>query len=132
MWAKRLISGLFAVLLAGSVQAQSPFSAAVTVNGGIVTWYDIDQRARMLEVIGQASDSEKAAREAGFNETVFSAVVRAAGHPARPEGYQPLDGFWRNRGYERISGLTTGFSWKDIGEAGETEKLMEYWHKMLI
>ena len=77
-------------------------------------------------------EREKAAREADFNETVFSAVVRAAGHPARPEGYQPLDGFWRNRGYERISGLTTGFSWKDIGEAGETEKLMEYWHKMLI
>lgn len=77
-------------------------------------------------------ERERAAREAGFNETVFSAVVRPAGHPARPEGYQPLDGFWRNRGYERISGLTTGFSWKDIGEAGETEKLMEYWHKMLI
>jgi peptidyl-prolyl cis-trans isomerase SurA len=79
MWARRLISGLFAVLLAGAVQAQSPFSAAVIVNGGIVTWYDIDQRARMLEVIGQAADAEKAAREALIDERLYAFAARQLG-----------------------------------------------------
>ena len=77
-------------------------------------------------------EREQAARQAGFGETVFSAVVRPQHHPARPKGYQPLDNFWRNRGYERIEGMTTQFAWKDIGSAQETEKPMEYWHKYLI
>lgn len=77
-------------------------------------------------------EREKAARDAGFAETVFSAVMRPASHPARPDSYRPLDRFWQNRGYRRLEGVTTTFSWKDIGEAGETAKPMEYWHKTLM
>lgn len=76
-------------------------------------------------------EREKAAREAGFSRCVFSAVVRPADHPARPVGYAPLDAFWTKRGYARIEGLTTGFSWRDVGEAHETAKPMEFWQRTL-
>lgn len=76
-------------------------------------------------------EREKAAREAGFLRCVFSAVIRPADHPARPAGYVPLDAFWTRRGYARIDGLTTGFSWRDVGEAHETVKPMEFWQKTL-
>lgn len=74
---------------------------------------------------------EGAARRQGFTKCLFSAVVRPANHPLRPAGYVPLDGFWRNRGYERLDGLSTAYGWKDIGETAETEKPMEYWVKAL-
>lgn len=76
-------------------------------------------------------ERERAAREAGFAKCVFSAVIRPADHPLRPEGYTPLDCFWTNRGYERIAGLVTNFSWRDIGDDAETDKAMEYWIKAL-
>lgn len=76
-------------------------------------------------------EREKAARGAGFGACVFSAVVRPADHPLRPPGYQPLDGFWTRRGYARLEGVSTGFSWRDLGEAEETVKPMEYWMKRL-
>lgn len=76
-------------------------------------------------------EREKAARDAGFSRCVFSAVIRPADHPSRPAGYVPLDGFWSRRGYARIDGLTTGFSWRDIGEAQESIKPMEFWQKQL-
>lgn len=76
-------------------------------------------------------EREKAAREAGFSRCVFCAVVRPADHPARPADYAPLDAFWTKRGYSRIEGLSTGFSWRDVGEAHETVKPMEFWQKAL-
>ena len=76
-------------------------------------------------------ERERAAREAGFAKCVFSAVIRPADHPMRPESYTPLDRFWANRGYERITGLVTSFSWRDIGDDVETDKPMEYWMKAL-
>lgn len=76
-------------------------------------------------------EREKAAREAGFPRCIFCAVVRPSGHPSRPAGYRPLDGFWSRRGYARIDGLATGFSWRDIGETEETVKPMEFWQKAL-
>ena len=76
-------------------------------------------------------ERERAAREAGFAQCVFSAVVRPTDHPARPADYRPLDGFWSRRGYSRIEGLSTGFSWRDVGEAGETVKPMAFWSKRL-
>ncbi|MCO5157444.1 MAG: GNAT family N-acetyltransferase [Aquamicrobium sp.] len=76
-------------------------------------------------------EREQAAREAGFSRCVFSSVVRPADHPARPAGYAPLDAFWTRRGYARIEGLATGFSWRDVGEAHETVKPMEFWQRTL-
>lgn len=74
---------------------------------------------------------EAEARRQRFSKCLFSAVIRPDKHPARPAGYQPLDAFWRKRGYARLEGLKTRFAWKDIGQADETEKPMEYWAKTL-
>jgi len=76
-------------------------------------------------------EREKAAQAAGFSRCVFCAVVRPADHPARPADYTPLDAFWAKRDYARIEGLVTGFSWRDVGEAEETVKPMEFWEKRL-
>lgn len=76
-------------------------------------------------------EREKAAREGGFTACVFSAVTRPGDHPSRPAGYRPLDRFWQRRGYRRIEGLASSFSWKDLGQEGETAKPMEFWRKDL-
>ena len=70
---------------------------------------------------------EAAGRRLGFAWTAFCAVVRPDDHPLRPAAYRPLDGFWRKRGYRPIDGLTTTFPWRDLGEAGETAKPMQFW-----
>ncbi|SFI72136.1 hypothetical protein SAMN03080618_01208 [Aquamicrobium aerolatum DSM 21857] len=76
-------------------------------------------------------DRERAARESGYSACVFSSVIRPADHPLRPVGYKPLDEFWVHRGYSRIDGHTTGFSWCDVGETDETVKPMEFWARQL-
>ncbi|MGE5512768.1 MAG: GNAT family N-acetyltransferase [Bacteroidota bacterium] len=66
-----------------------------------------------------------------YTHTTFCAVVRPDDHPLRPEGYSPLDAFWSKRGYTRIEGLVGSFVWKDIDQAEETAKPMQYWMKAL-
>ena len=70
---------------------------------------------------------ERFAREHGFTHACFCAVVRPEDHPARPEDYRPLDGFWQKRGYRRQEGVTTRFAWQDRGDTEETEKTMQFW-----
>jgi GNAT superfamily N-acetyltransferase len=72
-----------------------------------------------------------AASSGRFDWTCFCAVQRPADHPARPADYVPLDAFWKKRGYSPHPELTTTFSWKDIGDAGETGKPMMFWMKRL-
>lgn len=74
---------------------------------------------------------EARARELGYLFGTFCGVVRPPGHPARPVDYVPLDGFWGRRGYSRLSGVTAAFSWRDVGDAGETAKPMAFWVKRL-
>ena len=61
----------------------------------------------------------------------FCAVQRPADHPRRPRDYMPLDAFWRKRGFEKVEGLVTSFSWKDIDQPEETAKRMQFWLKVL-
>lgn len=72
---------------------------------------------------------ERHAAGCGASAACFAAVVRADDHPARPDGYVPLDGFWTKRGYALVPGLTTGLAWKEHGEVAESEKPMQYWLK---
>ncbi|MET4698572.1 GNAT superfamily N-acetyltransferase [Constrictibacter sp. MBR-5] len=73
---------------------------------------------------------EAHARALGLDTAVFCAVDRGEHHPAKPAGYAPLDGFWRNRGYRPLPFETT-FRWKDIGEDDESAKRMLFWAKDL-
>ena len=66
-----------------------------------------------------------------FSRIVFCGVVRPQDHPMRPADYVPLDNFWRNRGYEKMDGVVCEFPWRDIGDAKETRKPMQFWTRRL-
>lgn len=74
---------------------------------------------------------EAHARGLGLRYSAFCSVIRPADHPARPASYRPLDAFWRKRGYEPLPGVVAHFSWKDLGQAEETEKLLQFWMRPL-
>jgi len=55
----RFVSGaMLALLLAfgGPVAAQNPYAPAITVNDGVITVYDIDQRMQLLGALGAGGD----------------------------------------------------------------------------
>ncbi|MEP6444634.1 MAG: GNAT family N-acetyltransferase [Hyphomicrobiales bacterium] len=71
------------------------------------------------------------ARELGFKHICFCTVVRNTGHPLMPAKYVSLDEFWRARGYEPLNGVIARSSWRDIGQASETQKTLQFWMKDL-
>lgn len=74
---------------------------------------------------------EAQARALGAKVSTFCSVIRAADHPARPEDYRPLDGFWRKRGYAPLDGATVSFDWTDLGDGEETTKHLQVWSRSL-
>ncbi len=66
-----------------------------------------------------------------YTHAAFCSVVRPDDHPLKPHDHHPLDGFWRKRGYEKLAGVTTSYAWKDVGEADESSKTMQFWMKQL-
>lgn len=70
-------------------------------------------------------------RALGLQFSCFASVIRPEQHPLRPSDYQPLDAFWYKRGYIPLEGVQAGFSWQDIDQPVETEKLMQIWLKVL-
>lgn len=70
-------------------------------------------------------------RALGRALSCFCAVVRPADHSARPAAYRPLDAFWRKRGYAPVDGMVAALSWKDVGDAAETAKPMQFWMRAL-
>jgi GNAT superfamily N-acetyltransferase len=74
---------------------------------------------------------EAHAARLGFGKVAFCGVVRPADHPARPARYRPLDGFWRARGYAPLDGVVAHFGWRDIGEAENTRKPLQFWMRSL-
>lgn len=67
----------------------------------------------------------------GFTHSCFCAVERPIDHVLRPSTYQPLDEFWRKRGYQKQTHLTTQLVWQDIDQTEPTAKTMIYWLKEL-
>ena len=61
----------------------------------------------------------------------FCAVVRPSDHPRRPDGHVPLEAFWRRRGYGKVEGMVGQIAWRDLDEAAETLKPMQFWTKRL-
>lgn len=74
---------------------------------------------------------EAHARALGRSFSAFCSVQRPADHPLRPEGYRPLDAFWRKRGYAPMPGVVARFRWTDIGEANASEKPLQFWGRQL-
>lgn len=72
-------------LPAAMVPAQSPFSAAVRINDSIVTWYEVDQRARFLEILRAPGDLRAEALETLVNERLQVAEARRMDVLATPE-----------------------------------------------
>jgi peptidyl-prolyl cis-trans isomerase SurA len=55
----RIVSGVLLALLVASgalAQAGNPYAPAITVNDGVITHYDIDQRMRLLGALGAGGD----------------------------------------------------------------------------
>lgn len=74
---------------------------------------------------------EAHARAMGRRYVAFCGVVRPAEHPLKPEQYQPLDPFWRKRGYAPVKGAVAQFRWKDIDQPEETEHPLQFWMRAL-
>jgi GNAT superfamily N-acetyltransferase len=65
-----------------------------------------------------------------FRSLYFCGVERPPNHPLKPSNYQPLNSFWRSRGYTPTS-LVSYFEWQDINEKSPSLKKMIYWKKDL-
>ncbi|MFN4171844.1 MAG: GNAT family N-acetyltransferase [Pseudorhodobacter sp.] len=76
-------------------------------------------------------EREAHARRLGRSHVAFCAVDRPADHPLRPEIARSNDAFWRKRGYAPLPGVRAEFSWKDLGDAGETKKPLQFWMRAL-
>ena len=70
---------------------------------------------------------EDHARRLGFSKSAFCGVVRPEDHPLKPQGYAPLDPFWRKRGYAPLEGAIATFRWKDVDRAEETAHPLQFW-----
>lgn len=68
-------------------------------------------------------------RKLGLKLSTFCAVDRPAEHVLRPQGYRPLDDFWRSQGYVKRPDLQATFVWQEIGEDTESPKTLTFWTK---
>jgi GNAT superfamily N-acetyltransferase len=68
---------------------------------------------------------------AGIDTMVFCGVQRADDDPRRPADYEPLDAFWRRRGFQPRPDLRCTITWREIDEAAESPKPMMFWIKSL-
>ena len=71
------------------------------------------------------------ARDLGRSHVAFCSVVRPADHPLKPAVHRSNDAFWQKRGYRQLAGITAEFSWRDIGDASESKKPLQFWMRDL-
>jgi GNAT superfamily N-acetyltransferase len=75
---------------------------------------------------------EAAARESGdFSMTTFCAVVRPETDQRRTANHRSLETFWQKRGYEKIPGMVTEFSWNEPGIPTKVSHTMQFWKRDL-
>ncbi|MEY4697045.1 MAG: hypothetical protein RIT14_1473 [Pseudomonadota bacterium] len=74
---------------------------------------------------------EAHARAVGRGHVAFCSVQRPVDHPARPASFRTNDAFWRGRGYAPLPGVVAEFAWKDVGDAAETVKPLQFWMRRL-
>lgn len=74
---------------------------------------------------------EAHARTLGRTRCAFCAVVRPDDHPLRPSAARSNDAFWQKRRYAPLPGVVASYRWRDIGDADETVKPMQFWARDL-
>ena len=74
---------------------------------------------------------EEHARRLGRSHVAFCSVVRPDTHPLRPGQFRSNDAFWLGRGYRPLPGVFGEFAWKDVGDAAETTKPLQFWMRAL-
>lgn len=74
---------------------------------------------------------EDHARALGRRHVAFCSVLRPGDHPLRPVGARTNESFWRGRGYAPLDGVVAQFRWKDIDQAAQTGKPLQFWHRAL-
>ncbi|MEZ5455033.1 MAG: GNAT family N-acetyltransferase [Lysobacteraceae bacterium] len=62
-----------------------------------------------------------------FDWTTFAAVERSPDDPRRPAGHRDNDTFWIKRGYQPQAGMRMHLAWKEVDEAQESEKSLQFW-----
>lgn len=70
---------------------------------------------------------EDHARALGRTHVAFCSVQRPDDHPMKPANARTNDAFWRGRGYAPLEGVVAAFSWKDVGQADESVKPLQFW-----
>ncbi|MDA5555894.1 peptidylprolyl isomerase [Shimia sp. MMG029] len=90
-----LTSAIAAVtVLNNAAVAQSAFSPAILVNDSAVSYYELDQRARLLTIMNAPGDPGKLAREQLIEDRLKLQAARLTGIAASDEGIQNgLDAF---------------------------------------
>jgi peptidyl-prolyl cis-trans isomerase SurA len=71
--------------VATGVLAQSPFSPAITVNDTVITYYELDQRQRLLELFRNPGDNVEQAREGLIDDRLKMQELTRAGLRLAPE-----------------------------------------------
>lgn len=61
----------------------------------------------------------------------FASVKRPDDHPKRPATFRTNDAFWTSQGYAPLPGVVAEFGWKDLGDAAETIKPLQFWLRRL-
>jgi GNAT superfamily N-acetyltransferase len=74
---------------------------------------------------------EDHARAHGRSHVAFCSVLRPDNHPLRPNTYRTNDAFWQGRGYTPLPGVLAEFAWKDVGDAQETVKPLQFWMRAI-
>jgi GNAT superfamily N-acetyltransferase len=74
---------------------------------------------------------EAHARAHARSHVAFCSVLRPEHHPLKPADARSNDAFWRRNGYEPLPGVLAEFSWKDVGDAAETPKQLQFWMRKL-
>ncbi len=75
-----------ALPLSDTAHAQSAFSPAITINDRSVTYYEIEQRALLMSVMGATGDLRKLAREQLIDDRLKLQAAAAAGIAPTEEG----------------------------------------------
>ncbi|MHA6323561.1 peptidylprolyl isomerase [Roseivivax sp. CAU 1753] len=79
------MAALCAVSAAAPARAQNLFAPVIRVNDGVITGYEIQQRARMLTVLNAPGDPEEEARKALINDRLRVQAARRAGIVPGPD-----------------------------------------------